>query len=504
MSGRHGAPVRGGETVPEGLFRPGKFGRLFPHLDPLRPPPSALIALGRAMREDAAGDPQGDNPEVPAGYTYLGQLIDHDITFDTTPITETVIDPLAVDNFRSPKLDLDCVYGLGPDVQPFLYSRASGRTKFLIGRNRPSRDVSPNLIIPAHDNDLPRSAPGGLLVGEPMPPTGGEGFALIGDPRNDENLVVAQLHLAFLKLHNVVVDRLTAAGVPPDRVFMEARRTVTWHYQWIVLHDFLRRVIDPAVLRTVLDGGRRFFLFGEYAFIPVEFSAAAYRLGHSMVRAEYSYNRVFNPGPIHLGTATLARLFQFTGQSGQEVPVPSNWIIDWRRFFDGLPKVPGFDTHFNRSRRLDPFVTGALHDLPLPDTEPDLRSLPVRNLLRGASLGLPSGQAIARRMRLPALTPADVATGPDGRVAREQGLDQESPLWFYVLKEAQKLEGGLRLGPVGSTILAEVFVGLLQGDPASFLYRDPAWTPTLPGATPGCFTMADLLTLVGELNPLGD
>jgi hypothetical protein len=341
-------------------------------------------------------------------------------------------------------------------------------------------------------------------VGEPMPPTGGEGFALIGDPRNDENLVVAQLHLAFLKLHNVVVDRLTAAGVPPDRVFMEARRTVTWHYQWIVLHDFLRRVIDPAVLRTVLDGGRRFFLFGEYAFIPVEFSAAAYRLGHSMVRAEYSYNRVFNPGPIHLGTATLARLFQFTGQSGQEVPVPSNWIIDWRRFFDGLPKVPGFDTHFNRSRRLDPFVTGALHDLPLPDTEPDLRSLPVRNLLRGASLGLPSGQAIARRMRLPALTPADVATGPDGRVAREQGLDQESPLWFYVLKEAQKLEGGLRLGPVGSTILAEVFVGLLQGDPASFLYRDPAWTPTLPGATPGCFTMADLLTLVGELNPLGD
>jgi hypothetical protein len=121
-----------------------------------------------------------------------------------------------------------------------------------------------------------------------------------------------------------------------------------------------------------------------------------------------------------------------------------------------------------------------------------------------ASLGLPSGQAIARRMRLPALTPADVATGPDGRVAREQGLDQESPLWFYVLKEAQTLEGGLRLGPVGSTILAEVFVGLLQGDPASFLYRDPAWTPTLPGATPGSFTMADLLTLVGELNPLGD
>jgi hypothetical protein len=154
--------------------------------------------------------------------------------------------------------------------------------------------------------------------------------------------------------------------------------------------------------------------------------------------------------------------------------------------------------------RKDASLFGENRELLGLNTEPDLRSPPVRNLLRGASLGLPSGQAIARRMRLPALTPADVATGPDGRVAREQGLDQESPLWFYVLKEAQKLEGGLRLGPVGSTILAEVFVGLLQGDPASFLYRDPAWTPTLPCATPGCFTMADLLTLVGELNPLGD
>jgi hypothetical protein len=506
MDGRHGVPARGSDTVPLGAtFKPGKFGRLFPDLEAFRPPTAALVALGQAMRDAAPTDPEGDNPDVPAGYTYLGQLVDHDITFDTTPITEAAIDPLAVDNFRSPKLDLDCLYGLGPAGQPYLYTRASQGTKFLIGRNRPSRDVNPNLIIPGRDNDLPRSAPGGLLVGERLPTAPmSEGFALIGDPRNDENLIVAQLHLAFLKLHNLIVDQVVARGVAPGLAFQEARRLVTWHYQWIVLHDFLPRVIDRQVLADVLTHGRTFFAFEDYAFIPIEFSVAAYRLGHSMVREQYSYNRVFNADPISLGPATLDRLFRFTGLSGGDVAVPSNWIVDWRRFFDGLPKVPGFRTHFNLSRKLDPFVTGALHELPLAPADPIGQSLPIRNLVRGVSVGLPSGQAVAARMRLPVLTPDQIAGGPDGQVARAQGFDRVSPLWYYVLKEAQLAGGGLRLGPVGSRILAEVFVGLLQGDRASFLAREPGWRPTLPRVALDTFTMADLLTLVAEINPLGD
>ena len=505
MSVLHGAPPRGGDTVPEGLtFRPGKFGRMFPSLPPFRPPREQLMALGRAMRDPNGADPAGDNLRLPAGYTYLGQFIDHDITFDVTPLGEAAIDPLAVDNFRSPKLDLDGLYGLGPRAQPYLFSRASHGAKFLIGRTRPSADTAARPCLRARDNDLPRSAAGDVLIGEsctgphdPMETPGplSEGLALIGDPRNDENLIVAQLHLAFLKFHNKIVDQLPSSA----STFEHARRLVTWHYQWIVLHDFLPRLVDPAVLGDVLCHGRRFYNVGDYAFIPVEFSVAAYRLGHSMVRQEYSYNRVFNPGPVRLARATLDLLFRFTGLSGTDVPVPSNLIIDWRRFFDGLPKPPGVE-HFNYSRKIDPFVAAALHGLP-GGADP---SLPVRNLLRGAALGLPSGQAIARFMNEPVLSRDRIAAGPDGREARAQGLDEESPLWFYILKEAQLVAGGERLGPVGSRILSEVFVGLLQADPTSFVSLDPSWHPTLPGAEPGSFTMADLLTFVDEVNPLGD
>ena len=513
MNGAHGAPPRGSDSVPEGpTFKPGKFGRLFPHLPAFRPPREGLIALGQAMREANATDSARDNPRVPSGYTYLGQLIDHDITFDVTPLTEAAVDPLATDNFRSPKLDLDCLYGLGPAAQPYLYARASRGTKFLIGRNRPSRDTGDRPVIRARDNDLPRVAAGPLLVGEhctgPHDPTRildpiSEGVALIGDPRNDENLIVAQLHLALLKFHNKVVDQLLTGGASPASVFASARRLVTWHYQWIVLRDFLPRLVDPAVLGDVLSNGRRFYNVGDYAFIPVEFSAAAYRLGHSMIREEYSYNRVFNGGAISRGRATLERLLEITGRSGTDVPVPSNWIIDWRRFFDGLPKVPGDETHFNSSRKLDPLLAAALHNLP-GETDPAAASLPVRNLLRGWSLGLPSGQAVARLMREPVLSPDSIAAGPDGQVARAQGFDEDTPLWYYILKEAEVAAEGERLGPVGSRILAEVFVGLLQGDPASFAKVDPTWHPTLAGAVPGTFTMADLLTFVDDLNPLGD
>lgn len=484
MQAHHGVSVRGSDTLPRGLsLKPGKFGRMFAHLPPFRPEAARLVALGKAMIEADPLDEAGDNVAVPAGFTYLGQFIDHDITFDTTPLTEAAMDPLALDNFRSPKLDLDCLYGLGPAAQPYLYTRESKRTKFALGRTREEPD-RPRPTLPSRDNDLPR-----LGVGTDGA-TGG--FALIGDPRNDENLIVAQTHVAFLKFHNKVVDHLGAGAT-----FPEARRTVVWHYQWIVLHDFLARLIEPPVLDDVLVSGRRFYTFCQYTYIPVEFSAAAYRLGHAMVREQYNYNRIFPD-------AKLFQLLLFTGLSGTAVPVPSNWIIDWRRFFKGLPKPPGLVEQFNFSRKLDPLVAPKLHDLPLHATDPDHNRLPVRNLLRGVSLGLPSGQTVARYLGAPVLTPDEIATGPDGQVAREQGFDLETPLWYYVLKEAQVLAGGARLGPVGSRILAEVFVGLLQGDPGSFLSLEPNWRPTLPAASGGTFTMADLLTLVNELNPIGD
>ncbi len=489
---------------------PGKFGRMFPELDPLIVGDDALFELASAMRDEA--DAAGDHPTLPAGYTYLGQFIDHDITLDTTPLSQQLADPLATTNFRTPSLDLDSVYGEGPDIHPYLYDR-DGATfatapKLLIGNAAASRDQA-GADIPALPNDLPRTS---------------VGRALLGDERNDENLLIAQLHLAFLKFHNVVVDQLRSdrPALTGDALFKEARRIVTWHYQWIVLFDFVERLTEPGLVRKIKNDGRRFYRFRSRPYMPAEFAAAAYRLGHSMVRESYSHNRVFRAGGIAPGT--LGLLFNFTGKSGNIVgrlapdPVtnptgpipalPSNWVIDWRRFFDlGTPAgTPDFT--LNLARRLDPHIVPALHTLPgFPATLPPLTLrnavLPFRNLRRGVQVGLPSGQDVARAMGFRPIEPADIASGTDGAAAARHGLHQRTPLWYYILKEAEVLHQGLRLGPVGSTIIAETFLGMVHGDHDSFLWRKSNWVPELAGAEPGHFTMADMLRLVGDINPIG-
>ena len=487
----HGVQARSGLGTPLGEFFPtGMFGRMFPALPALKASEDQLFQLAAAMLSSVGDDNDGtgDNPNIPAGFTYLGQFIDHDITLDLTSIGETRVDPLAVHNFRTPGLDLDCMYGLGPSIQPYMYE--SSGEKFLIGLtspNRPGGDPSVAVSLPF---DLPR---------------GPNNRALIGDPRNDENLVVAQTHLAFMRFHNKVVDGLKAGTIQPlefgkPSLFESARQLVIWHYHWIVMNDFVRRLVQPAVLDDVLQNGRKFFRFEEEPFMPVEFSGAAYRLGHSMVRAEYDYNRVFTPKPGGVVPASLQLLFTFSGGSGGGVPIPSDWIIDWRRFFEIDSALTP-----NASRKLDPSVIRALGDLPEFASVPDirLRSLSFRNLLRGLRLNLPSGQAVARLMGLTPLPEADIAKGIAGAAAAANGFGKESPLWFYILKEAEVQESGLRLGQVGSRILSEVFVGLIQGDPASFMNVFPKWKPTLPSAMVGNFTMVDLLNIAGDVNPIG-
>lgn len=482
----HGASLRNGDaTPPGGLVNPGKFGRMFPALPPFRPNPQALEDLGKAMIETAA-TPSGDNAGIPAGYTYLGQFIDHDITFDPTSISESSVDPLSLWNFRTPALDLDSVYGGGPRVQPYLYQRLDPAL-FQIGttsKEVPLGDPSVPVNLPF---DLPRSP---------------NGLAITGDPRNDENLIVAQLHLAFLRFHNKVVDGLRKGTIPrltPSKPsdFEEARTIVTWHYQWIVLNDFLARILDPQELKYVKNAGATLlYPQSNEPYLPVEFSAAAYRFGHSMVREEYTYNRVFPSGRLPAGT--LALLFRFSGRSsfGNSVPIPSDWIADWRRLFD-----LGDASLINPSRLIDPYLAPTLAQVPAGPN--NTLHLAVRNLQRGASLGLPSAQSIAKSLCYPALSPeAIAASGPDGELAAKHYLHFESPLWFYILKESQISAGGAHIGRLGSRIIAEVFFDLLERDEASFVQRDPEWVPTL-GASEGHFTMADLLNFAGDVNPLG-
>ncbi|MGD1910088.1 MAG: heme peroxidase family protein [Rivularia sp. (in: cyanobacteria)] len=487
----HGFSSRNGENQPLGEFaQTGKFGRMFRRLPPFTPSIESLTELGDAMNDIDPTSTDGDNLNVPAGFTYLGQFIDHDITFDTTALQEVLVDPLALRNFRTPRLDLDSVYGCGVKTQRYLY-QLDDPDLFAIGKTNSQPGGGDSSIPTELPNDLPRAA---------------STLAIIGDPRNDENLIVAQTHLAFLKFHNKIVEGIKNGSIQPinstdKSVFEQARELVIWHYQWIVLNDFLTRILDREQLSLVLDRGRRFFRFRDEPFIPVEFSVAAYRLGHSMVRGEYDFNRVFTPRAGGVTPATLQLLFAFTAESGQlgdfaDVPIPSDWIIDWRRFYEIDANLP-----VQFSRKLDPFLVEPLKNIP---NIPHPASLAVRNLLRGRSLGLPSGQRIARRMRFKPLSSVQISTGIDGVVAEKHNFHIESPLWYYILKEAQIQQQGNRLGQVGSRILAEVFVGLLEADSSSFLACNPDWKPTLPAQVPGKFTMTDLLNFVGDINPIGD
>src|SRR5262245_42535797 len=228
-------PSRASLDTRPGHDDPGMFGRMFPDLDPLAVADPPLRELADAMK-DADPAAAGDNARIPAGFTYFGQFVDHDLTLDLTAIGEKESDPAAVENFRTPALDLDSLYGLGPDGSRDLYARNPGDLdgkmpgpKFLVGKNI---NVAAGGVTGDHRNDLPRSP---------------EGFALVGDHRDDENLVVAQTHLALLKFHNKICDQLTASGTPANTVFMEARRIVTWHYQWLVLHDWVERITEQGI-----------------------------------------------------------------------------------------------------------------------------------------------------------------------------------------------------------------------------------------------------------------
>ncbi len=438
-------------------YAKGKFGRLFPTLSPFMPDTQkvreALITLGQPdgiMDPGSADNP--DNLDIPAGFTFLGQFIDHDLTFDPTSSLERQNDPESIENFRTPMFELDNVYGSGLAASPYLYdSSPENRGKFLIDAG--------------FSNDVPRNS---------------QNTALIGDPRNDENLIVSQLHLAFLKFHNAVIDKLKADGsIEPSQIFAEAQRLVRWHYQWIVLHEFLPHIVGQSVVDDILKNGRKFYDWRNEPFIPVEFSVAAYRFGHTQVRPGYSINAKFN-----------AAIF---GPPGSEdlsggKRIGADKAVDWRRFF----KIDS--SNAQPSKRIDTTLSGPLFKLPFtgPNLPTNPSSLAQRNLLRHLTFSLPAGQSVAKAMRIEPLSKDELADVAE----LGAGLERKTPLWFYVLREADKRADGKTLGPVGGRIVAEVFIGILEGDRMSFLSQEPDWTPTL-GTKEGEFSIVDLLKFAG-------
>jgi hypothetical protein len=433
---------------------------MFPRLHPVKLSTAAIDALVASM-QDRRGP---DNPRIPAGYTYLGQFVDHDITFDPTSKLRGHNDPRALANFRTPRFDLDSLYGSGPKDQPFLYDWSSERhpgVKLLVGASSGEGSIAA---------DLPRNE---------------QGRALIGDARNDANLIVAQLHLLFIRVHNKVVHHVSAveSALGSDRLFEKAQTLVRWHYQWIVAHDFLRRIVGDRTAETA-RAERRFYRFRGDPFIPIEFSAAAYRFGHSMVRADYELNGALRrPVPIFADGDHPAELGDLGGF--RRLPVPL--AIDWRFFFELSDDQP------QHSRKIDTALATRLFRLPA-GANGKREALARLNLLRGRALGLPSGAAVARAMQVEPLNEEQLLLA---RLPREvtRELLRAPPLWYYVLCEAQSERGpdGRHLGGVGGRIVAEVLLGLLEADPSSYLHADVPWKPTLPGAADGHFTMPDLV-----------
>jgi hypothetical protein len=459
---------------------PTTFGRMFPNLPPFAPETEAVRAaladLGRPggvmdASDDLSKGPvllitdaslsanNRNNPAHTAGTTFLGQFVDHDITFDTSSQLGVTSDPAASPNARTPSLDLDSVYGGGPVASPQLYD-TNNRDKLRLG-------------FGGLFEDLPRLD---------------DNSAIIPDPRNDEHVIIAGLQCAFLLFHNNAAEWARDNGYNGGSTFDKARQLTCWHYHWVVLHEFLPQIVGQSLVEEVLRSGRRFYKPRmREGFIPVEFQAAAYRFGHSMVRPSYRANLAGDHGNAFFGL-----IFDPAGE-GQADPVDlrggcraSRRFVGWQTFFDFA------DGEVKPNKRIDTKISTPLFTLPLGAiaSHDAPQSLPQRNLLRQLTWSLPSGQAIAREMGVTPLAEADLSE------LEPYGFQSSTPLWYYTLKEAEVVEDGLRLGPVGGRIVAEVLIGLLQSDPSSYLVQKPKWTPTLGSVGPS-FRMKDFLTFAG-------
>jgi hypothetical protein len=488
----------------------GRFTRLFGDLPAAKFSEADLEKLAEAMTADAEETPTPEdkpdaeeNSGITSAYTYLGQFIDHDLTLDPTSHLRKHVTPAqlrALVDFRTPRFDLDCVYGRGQTDQPYLYAG----DKMQLGGRLSGNPHDPKAL------DLPR---------------GPNGRALIGDPRNDENRIVSQLQATMLRFHNRVL------ADSPGEGFEAVQNTVRWHYQWVVINDFLPTIINADTIGHVFphlkhggsikDHPPRLsipkLLHSALELMPVEFSVAAYRFGHSMVRPIYRLNESIERRPIFSSATDVA------GDLGGFRPIPNDWAIDWQSFIDiehgtAPAPVPNPRDAVRRdpqpAYKIDTSLVNPLAFLPeRVATNPS--SLGLRNLLRGRDFGLPSGQSIAHAIGAPTIPDDELvigkATADPADVKRPitdiaAGFANNAPLWTYVLSEAQvtslkRPHPGvtdpdlipIALGPVGGTIIAEVFAALLLGDRGSFLNADPTFEPRPEYQHEGKFGLAQLI-----------
>jgi hypothetical protein len=469
------------DTVRSALLEVGMPGGIMDAHDDLAAGPKALIVDPTVNGNPTSTNPYGTNPDNPtmtAGSTFVGQFTDHDITFDQTSQLGQTANPLTSPNTRTPALDLDSVFGGGPGMRPDLYVP------------NPDGSVGPALKIGS----------GGVHEDLPRTPNGDGSFsAIVGDPREDENVMVAGLHCAHMLFYNRVLSDLgqfSLRGFPSARDadvsqsyprFLIAREVTLWHYQWLLVNEHLPQIAGQAVVDDVLARGNQFYNPppGD-AFMPIEFGAAAYRLGHSMVRPSYRAN--FTSGTGDSPSPTADPFFGLVFDANEPMfngpvtydrddllggyPAPRRYV-GWQTFFDFG------DGNVKNNKKVDTTISSVLFTIPVPAIAPHTQTsptvLPQRNLLRQLTWGLPSGQSIAQAMGLTPLSAADLAD----IAAVYAPFATSTPLWYYILAEAKIVADGLNLGPVGGRIVTETLIGLLRADPTSYLSVFPRFTPFL-------------------------
>ena len=492
---------------------PGRFTKLFPGLDTAHSDGHDLQLLAEAMTSDQEPtptpederDPEEDS-EITAAYTYLGQFVDHDLTFDPTSTLREFLDDQRIDglkDYRTPRFDLDNLYGRGPDDQPYLYE--SDGIHMQLGERMSGNPFDPDA------SQVPR---------------GPNGRALIGDPRNDENRIVAQLHAIFLRFHNRVADYLAETGSPA--AFDDVRHQVRWHYQFMLVTDFLPAVINHETYTSVFPGPyqpadpRLPGLQNGLQLMPVEFSVAAYRFGHSMIRPLYRLNTTIERRPIFTRDRHDGAYVDDAADLGGFRRIPADWAIDWQFFIDlehgAQPTAIGplYDPIKRKPQsayKIDTSLVSPLRYLP-PRIAKNPSILALRNLERGRTFELASGQAVAAALGEEPIPDEELVIGkataddpkkPLPKVAK--GFAGQAPLWAYILSEAQvksweKADPGMakddipvKLGPVGGRIVAEVFAALLRRDRTSYLRRETAFKPIPKFTRDGKFGLAELVNV---------
>jgi len=473
-----------------------------------------------------------ENFGIPAGYSYLGQFIDHDLTLNPVDHFGPLVSGRPVNNLRTASFDLDCVYGRGPTDQPYLY-QDDGR-KLLTGRALNQAGV------PCAAHDHPRL----------------KGRAILGDKRNDENVLVSQMHGVFVAFHNKIAED------QPGASFEQLRQIVTLHYQWMILTDFLPKLIGTDVVARLLpgfgDGGKVNRTKTQLTFanqllagqIPLEFVDAAYRFGHSLIRPVYRLNTEMRgteqelvANPALSGRRQIFAASYYAGLNGFR-EFPAEWAVDWKLYFEIDNKLD-HRTAAQGARRvqaaykIDTSLTNPLAFLPEfstagnshamlrdKDGQPVARggqvsNLAYRNLMRGVQSGLPSGQAVAQAMGLAPIDTKDLKVGKATLEGLKSNLSiadygasfsQAAPLWFYILAEAQHVwtqkvlqlsqqsdevrnAVPTRLGPVGGQLVGQSFIAMLKNDPKSILHADANWRPKY--LRQGRFDMPALVVAAG-------